>query len=409
MRDIEYTTHVAIRCLLVAIAALIMLCLLPDSWGQAPTPNNVTGHMAGISGTPIAGTYIEFLLTNCGGSQPRIFGYFGIAPLTGDFLPDSTGLVTGTIWPNDYISCGGVTGNTRWQVTYVVNNIPTGPSTCYQVLSSVNPFNLDTAVPATPCITSTPILPNDQTAHNFTLTGVLAGVNGVFGGTLQAHKFLLDFTPSPCTAPQFIRGLNADFTAICASPVVAPVSSVFGRANAVVAAIGDYSCSQVTGCPTVLRYQTVKVAGVTKPQEPALNFVLGSGVGITCADNPGVSTDCTVSVTSGVPTFACVSAGCTLSFSGSAVMEWGLSSGVAGGGPSASVAVTFPTAFSAAPKVVCNPDGYPTASDADPLTCYPVSVTTTGFTAVFASATPVGGGGGNINNTIHAIWHADGN
>jgi len=40
-------------------------------------------------------------------------------------------------------------------------------------------------------------------------------------------------------------------------------------------------------------YQKVAVSGVPAAQEPELNFIPGSGSGISCADNPGVSTSCT--------------------------------------------------------------------------------------------------------------------
>lgn len=282
--------------LLAGVLTLLAVCLTAAV--SQPVPNNVTGHMGGVSGAPVAGTYIQFQLTNCAGS-PRILGYTGIAPFTGVFLPDDTGLITGTIWANNQIDCGGVTGNTRWMVTNVVNNIPQGLPTCYQVLSTSNPFNLDTASPAIPCITATPILPNDLNAHNLTLTGILAGVNGLFGGNLTAASFTLSGgAPTPCTSGQFMTGITASFVPVCGALPSGVVTSVFGRTGAIVPVSGDYNCAQITGAICSLGtiyYQTAQVNGTSQTQEPNLNLIAGPGATITAVDNPGAhSTDFTI-------------------------------------------------------------------------------------------------------------------
>lgn len=48
--------------------------------------------------------------------------------------------------------------------------------------------------------------------------------------------------------------------------------------------------SELSGSPTI-RYQTVQDEGVDLAQEPKVNFI---GAGVTCADNAGLSTDCTI-------------------------------------------------------------------------------------------------------------------
>ena len=58
------------------------------------------------------------------------------------------------------------------------------------------------------------------------------------------------------------------------------VKSFNGRTGAVVPATGDYTCAEVTGCPTLptpptLYNQTIQVSGSSEPQEVKLNFIPG--------------------------------------------------------------------------------------------------------------------------------------
>ena len=107
------------------------------------------------------------------------------------------------------------------------------------------------------------------------------------------------------------------------------VSSVFGRTGAVTAAVGDYTVAQVTGAVPSTRTilsghgltgggdltgdRTLAVlddsttqrigilsAGVTAGTRPALNFIAGSNVTITAADNAGSNrVDVTIASTGG--------------------------------------------------------------------------------------------------------------
>ncbi len=269
-----------IKILFGLILLLLALILLPASmFSQTAGAVAVTGHLGDATGFPAPGTYLHAQLTNCGNNQPRIVGSFGIVKQTADFTADSTGLLSGYVVPNDVINCGGVTGGTRYLVSFITNNVPQGPGLCFQILSSQNPFNFDTA---TPCTVVTPppppTPPYDGVFHNLNVTGVLSGTSAVFTGTIQAHEFLLDNTPTPCPLGQFVISLNPDFSVNC-SAAGAPVTSVFGRTGAVVSQTGDYTCSQVTGCPATLYYQTIYASASPVPQQPQLRF--SSKFGIT--------------------------------------------------------------------------------------------------------------------------------
>lgn len=271
---------------LLALAFALFLLLGP-AWAFGQTTVPVTGHLGNAGGAPVSGVYLHAQLTNCGSNQPRVFGVFGIIKQTIDFLPDTNGLLSGNVFPNDAINCGGVTGGTRYNVSYIVNNVPAGPAQCF-LIPSGGTFNFDTA---TPCSFTTPPPPppgpNDATYRNLTLTGLLSGVNAIFSGTVQAHQFLLDFTPSPCSSGNFLTGLTANFSAICGSPSGAPVTSVFGRGAAVIAVSGDYTCAQVTGCAAAanLRYQTLGLNGTSQTQRNRLNF----SASFTSTDNSGTN------------------------------------------------------------------------------------------------------------------------
>lgn len=95
---------------------------------------------------------------------------------------------------------------------------------------------------------------------------------------------------------------------------------------------------------------------------------------------------------------------------GGAVMQWGKSNAAGTGGPSATVAVVFPKAYTNPPIVICNPDNRADGTGNFPFTCIPSSVTNTGFNADFNCEVQIGGGGAaGISNVVHANWIAIGN
>jgi hypothetical protein len=144
---------------------------------QAPAQVVLNGHMAGITGVVSAGTYVGIRLMNCSGGAPRVTGYLGLVPQSANIIPDSTGYFTTPIWSNDVITCGTVTGLTRYQVTYVLNNVPQGVAQCYDILTTTNPFSTDTAT-SVACNGGTPPPTYDGTFQNLTVLGYLSANHG---------------------------------------------------------------------------------------------------------------------------------------------------------------------------------------------------------------------------------------
>jgi hypothetical protein len=216
----------------------------------------ITGHVGDASSGVPPGMSVKFQLSNCGANVPRIVGSFGILKQNFTLTPDATGLLTGTIWPNDLINCGGVTGTTRYWITTYLDGVPQTLSACYAVLSTMGTLNLDVA---TPCTSATPPPPPggpyDATYANLTLMGLLSGGNALFSGTVQANQFLLNAVPSPCPSGDYVYGLTANLNVICAALPATGLTSFAGRgAAAAVPTSGDYTCGMVTGCQPALSF-----------------------------------------------------------------------------------------------------------------------------------------------------------
>jgi hypothetical protein len=403
-----------LRWTITILAVAAAISQPPRSIAQTTIP--VTGHAFDPSQGVVAGMGIKFELYNCGSNTPRVVGLFGIVKQNFTLTPDTNGLITGTIVPNDRINCGGVAGTTRYWITPLLDGVPQTLKACYAVLSSMGTFNLDTA---TPCTSATPPPPPggpyDATYANLNVMGLLSGGNGLFSGTIQAHQFRLDFTPTPCGAGAFQTGYNADLTVICGTPPAATIISFAGRGGTVVPLTGDYSCGMVTGAicslPTV-NYQTVQQGGTSQTARAKLNLIQSGQTTVTCVDNPGAnSTDCTIGSTGADSATICNANGCYYTKADGTLVEWGLSTAFAGGSPGANVSVTFPHTFTTSVGGVqtnpddCNSNNCGTNSA---LASNPSGVTTSGMTIHLSSAVLVGGAGTNITGTIHAWWSATG-
>ena len=397
--------------------AIFLLCmLLAASRIHAQTPIPVTGHFEDAGGgSSLTGAYLSAQLTNCAGNQPRIFGHFGILqPVATLPIDGTTGLLSGSLWPNDLINCGGVTGSTSYLVTFVLGNVPQGQPQCFVVSSTgPNPFSFDTA---TPCTSITPppgpTPPYDATYRNLTLTGVLGGGSAVMTGTVQAHKFLLDFTPAPCSSGSVMTGYNADFTVLCVALPAIPVNSVFGRIGPVTAQTGDYTCAQVTGCITSLPttyYQQVGFGGTFLTQRAKLNFLSGTGTTANCVDNPsGNSTDCSVNVSGATRT--CNANGCYRTSADGTIEAWGSVTVAATGNYYATATITFPVAFSTSATVTSlSLAGTYTTDNTTPASAQLTSAPTlTGASVYLARTIVAGAGGGNFDQTTTLYWFAIG-
>lgn len=398
------------------LAALLFTRAL---FAQSTIP--VTGHLGDSSQGVPPGMSVKFELYSCGSNIPRIFGSFTIVKQSFTLTPDAGGLITGAIWPNDVINCGGVTGGTRYNVTVYMDGVPQTLTACYAVLSTMGTFNLDTA---TPCTSATPSPPPggpfDATYNNLTLQGLLSGNNANFTGTVSAAVFRLLTTPTPCPSG-FMTGLTATLGVICRSPAASPVTSVNGRTGAVTPQPGDYSCGMIAGAvcslPTV-NYQTVEAAGAAQTQRAKLNLIATGLASFSCVDNAGAnSTDCTVNVPSSGGDSATTCTGttppwaCYYTKPDGTKVEWGVSAAAGTGADTVAVSVSFPLAFTGNVSVGQSADNCAdTCSGKNPLVVDQVggSLSTTGVSFQLTGVTPVGGGGAVVLSTVHVHWNAIG-
>jgi hypothetical protein len=200
-------------------------------FAQTPTQIPVTGHFGGV-GHPASGNFgVKFQLTYCGANLPRVFGIFNPVQTNATFPVDpTTGLISGQIWPNDVLNCGGTLGGTRYNVTAIVNGIPQGQPVCYQVLTSAGTFNLDTAQP---CVQVPPPPPppgfGDYEFNNLTLAGLLSAASADFAGEVTAPQIsakqvsgLVDITRYGATC----NGATDDHAAIQAAINANPFSTI---------------------------------------------------------------------------------------------------------------------------------------------------------------------------------------
>ena len=175
---------------LLRLVGLLIALILSAQLALAVTPAKIpiTGHLGALGPDPSNPVVyqVKFALSYCGANQPKVIGQGTWVATTATYQADVNGLLSGTIWPNDFISCGGVSGNSRYNVTYLVNGQVIGPVMCFQVLSTAGVFNLDAAVPCAVTPPPTPPPPFlDAGFRNLTLAGDLFGNNATFNGFIS--------------------------------------------------------------------------------------------------------------------------------------------------------------------------------------------------------------------------------
>lgn len=373
---------------------LAALLLLPVAT-MAQSTVGLTGNFSDISGGVTPGLQIQFLLAGCGANLPRVTGHFGIVNTQYNFTPDpTTGVLTANIWPNDVITCGLVTGSTQYLVSFIVNNIPQGPATCFQITSSDNPFDLTSQ---TPCNVSTvpppPTPPFDAVFHNLNVTGFLSATSGTFSGTLTATSFHWASTPSTCGSGNYSTGFNINFVTQC-TPLPTPavvVTSFNSRQNTVSPLSGDYSCGMITGAvcsvPVTLVFGR---AGSIVPVSGDYNC--GQVTGAVC--------------TTDTPT-TCNANGCYFQKPDGTLVQWGDVLGCTTvDNAGCTVAVTFPHTFVSTTHL----DVVSTCVNgpANCVTGVSGTPSTSGFTGVLASVVFIGGAGSHLGGTEIYHWHAFG-
>lgn len=366
---------------LLRILGLAVLLLCAVQLGLAQSQIAVTGHIAAAGPNPSTPTVyqVQFTLAYCGANVPRIFGTGTIAASTATYTADSTGLIAGTIWGNDVITCGGVAGGTRYNVSFVTNGVRVGPTQCFQVIGA-GPFNLDTAQP---CVTVPPPPPppgqGDYEFHNLTLSGLLAGVNANFSGDVTALSFHFSTAGahSICPTGQVAKQLNQDFTLGCVPQTAAPVTSVFGRTGPVAAALNDYNFNQLAG--TIADGQFQGISHVYPIQVTEAAHLTGTPTQTTCGVTAGnaiasVAIDSAANIACGhvaVPAKqmqAILTAGCPTA---------------AGTYETCSIGpIPWPVPFTSTYSIVCSavdPNAGPGASVNESGIIYPYSITLTDF------------------------------
>lgn len=194
----------------------------------------------------------------------------------------------------------------------------------------------------------------------------------------------------------------------------------------------------VGSIPTVF-YQTMLANGSALPQEHRLNFasrftatdtpfttsttvdLATVGTAGTYTSPSSFTTDLygrvsAVTASSAINT-TCTSTsipwGCYRIEADGTITEWGVSAAFATGSDQEAVSITFPLAFAntnnlefdALPDNCVDTCGGTTPKN--PTTMTPTGpATTTGITLVITGVVPTGGGGGTVNNTVHANWRA---
>ncbi len=169
-------------------------------------------------------------------------------------MADPSGNINTTLWPNDLITCNGTTGNSQYQLAFVVGGVISGTPQCYQVVSTQGNWNLNG--PQQPIICSMPAPnPQDATFRNLTVTGFFQAVNGNFSGNLSIGGTLtptgmISTLPTACTGSNFMQGISVTLQPICSAlPSSTGVTSFNARTGAVVPVTNDYSYSQISAAP----------------------------------------------------------------------------------------------------------------------------------------------------------------
>lgn len=108
----------------------------------------VSTQLADGSGALSSTSFLRFSLYNCGSNLPVYSaGNLVMVKKQFDLKPNASGLITGSVVPNDQILCGGV-ASTLWTITPMKDALtPIQPAQQYDILSSNGVFNLATAMP----------------------------------------------------------------------------------------------------------------------------------------------------------------------------------------------------------------------------------------------------------------------
>lgn len=136
------------KCPQQAMRKLLFLLLVATASAQTVP---VTGHLADGSGNTYTTGFLRFQLWNCGSDFPIWSGHsITVVQQQFDLHPNlSTGLISGSVIPNDQILCGRV-ASTQWIVTPMKDSVtPLQPSQRYYIQTAGGTFDISTAQPTT--------------------------------------------------------------------------------------------------------------------------------------------------------------------------------------------------------------------------------------------------------------------
>jgi hypothetical protein len=244
--------------ILLLLAALLFLGLAAAALAQDTAA--ISGNLVDLTGAAVTSdTFVRFTLANCGRNTPRVNGTGILDQAVKDFTPDGAGAFSGTLYRNDRIECGGVTGSTRYVATIYRAKALLWPGHRYNIAAAT--FDLNTAPPETAIPPSTA---GDYALRNAsnTFTGGTQSFEAAavtrpfrrlafasFPASCTANREFIERS-DPATAGQVIYVCNStgngwDLVGDGGAGGGGAVSSVFGRVGAVVAQAGDYSKSDV--------------------------------------------------------------------------------------------------------------------------------------------------------------------
>jgi hypothetical protein len=196
------------RTLNCKIILLALLALFGAGAAHAQSTVSVTGNLRdlGANGANQSNTYVQFTLQNFGANIPRVTATNLVVPGTFQITPNSLGALSGAVQPNDTITPAG----TNYQVCVFYRGIQFQCNN-FIVLSTTNPFNLNSAAPMQ-------INPN-LTVRNYVITNP-TGIQSIASWALRVPALILGSytvatipTPTALIAPAGSLAVITDGTA----------------------------------------------------------------------------------------------------------------------------------------------------------------------------------------------------
>lgn len=187
-----------------AIALAVLLLFVPAAIAQV----SVTGNLEDLGTNPSTSqtTYVLFTLRNFDGAIPRVTGTNAfVSPTSPPFYPNASGIISGTIQPNDTISPAGTYyqvciyngGVSQWCQNFL---IPSTPTT----------WNLNTATPIAPLPPSQPL-----GQYTFQIFTSLTCSNAATAGTIRlCNPDLLEWRNAAGTGNDYF-GLCSGLDTLC--------------------------------------------------------------------------------------------------------------------------------------------------------------------------------------------------